>query len=215
MIRRIFGFLLQVWGAASLLALLLGAGLLFCAGWWLRAEDEPKHADALVILAGDPRRAAHAADLYLRGLAPVIYLGRPLHDPPEPLCSLGLPCPRQEDQMLAVLAAKGVPPEAVRMYGRDLLSTVEEGESLARELAPDQQTLLVVTSPWHSRRAKIILKQLLPGRELVMSSTPHERFETKWWTHQPSARAVVTETAKFLLYFLGEPFRSSSPPPGP
>ena len=211
MIGQAFGALLKLWGAACLLALLALAGLMGTAGWWLPATDEPRPADAIVVLAGDVRRAVHGADLYLEGLAPAVYIGRPFYDPPEPLCSLGLPCPRQEDEMRAVLLLKGVPPEAVHVYGDELLSTVEEAEAFAHALPPQAKTVLVVTSPSHSRRAKVALAHVLPGRELVMSPTPHERFEREWWTHQGSAKAVVLELAKFAQYYLGQPFRTRQP----
>lgn len=211
MIGQAFGALLKLWGAACLLALLALAGLMATAGWWLPATDEPRPADAILVLAGDVRRAVHGADLYLEGLAPAVYIGRPFYDPPEPLCSLGLPCPRQEDEMRAVLLLKGVPPEAVRLYGDELLSTVEEAEAFARALPPEAKTVLVVTSPSHSRRAKLALARVLPGRELVMCPTPHERFEREWWTHQSSAKAVVLELAKFAHYYLGHPFRTRQP----
>lgn len=211
MIRRCLSFLLQAWGALSLLALAVLCVLLLTAGWWLKAEDEPRPADAIVILAGDPRRAPHAADLYLQGLAPVIYIGRPLHDPPKVLCALGLPCPREEELMRFVMTAKGVPDQAVRFYGQELMSTVDEIEHLARTLSPEQKTLLVVTSPSHSRRTKLILSRLLPGRELLMSPTADVRFEREWWTHPESAKAVVTELAKFAFSLLGQPFRSQTP----
>ena len=211
MIGQVFGALLKLWGAACLLALLALAGLMATAGWWLPATDAPRPADAIVVLAGDVRRAVHGADLYLEGLAPAVYIGRPFYDPPEPLCSLGLPCPRQEDRMREVLLLKGVPPEAVRLYGDELLSTVEEAEAFSRALPPEAKTILVVTSPSHSRRAKVVLAHVLPGRELVMCPTPHERFEQEWWTHQGSAKAVVLELAKFAQYYLGQPFRTRQP----
>ncbi|MDO9631086.1 MAG: YdcF family protein [Humidesulfovibrio sp.] len=206
--KRFLALFLQVVGALTLLGLGLGAGLVLTAGWWLRMDDAPRKADAIVILAGDARRAIFAADLYKQGLAPVIYVSRPMHEPPQALCDLGFDCPRQEDQMLRVLAAKGVPPEAIRVYGQDILSTVEEGEVLQRELGPEPKTLLVVTSPYHCRRAKLILSGILRGRELIMTPTPYERFDRLWWKHQGSSGAVVSEVAKFVFHFLGTPFRA-------
>lgn len=206
--KRFVAVLLQTVGALTLLGLIVGGALVLSAGLWLRMNDEPRPSDAIVILAGDVRRAVHAADLYQQGLAPLVYVSRPRHDPPQALCDLGFDCPRQEDQMLRVLALKGVPAEAVRLYGQDLMSTAEEGERLERELGPGRKTLLVVTSPYHCRRAKLILSGILRGRELIMSPTPHERFDEKWWAHQGSANAVVGEVAKFVFHFLGTPFRS-------
>jgi len=206
--KRFLALFLQAVGALTLLGLALGTALVLTAGWWLRMDDAPRKADAIVILAGEVRRAVYAADLYKQGLAPVIYLGRPVHEPPQALCDLGFDCPRQEDQMLRVLAAKGVPLEAVRVYGLDLMSTVEEAEALQRELGPEPKTLLIVTSPYHCRRARLILSGILRGRELIMTPTPYERFDTLWWRHQGSSGAVVSEVAKIVFHFLGTPFRS-------
>lgn len=208
MIRKALGFLLKVWGGLSLLAVLLGGALLLTAGWWLPVNDELKPADAIVLLGGDPRRAVHAADIYLQGLAPAVYTCRPLNEPQEPLCGLGLPCEREEERSLQALLLKGVPREAVLLYGQDVRSTVDEGEHLARLLPPQAKTIIVVTSPHHCRRAKLILSRLLPGRELIFSPPPYERFEPKWWTDQTSARHVLIESAKFLFYFTGRAFRS-------
>lgn len=117
--------------------------------------------------------------------------------------------------MLEVLERKGVPREAVRLYGRDLMSTVDEAENLGAALGPEKRRLIVVTSPYHCRRAKLILSRALPGREIRMVATPYERFDVKWWAHQGSSAAVVSETSKFVFYFLGTPFRSRPAPPAP
>ncbi len=206
--KRFLALALQALGALTLIGLVAGTVLVLTAGFWLRMDDAPKPAEAIVILAGDARRAIHAADLYHQGLAPVIYISRPRYEPPQALCDLGFDCPRQEDQMLRVLELKGVPLTAVRVYGQDLMSTVEEGEQLQRELGQGTGRLLIVTSAYHCRRAKLILSGILRGRELIMTPTPYERFDTKWWAHQGSSAAVVSEVAKFVFSFLGTPFRS-------
>lgn len=209
--KRLFAILLQLTGALTLFGLLVGGGLVLTAGLWLRMDDQPRQAAAIVVLAGDIRRAIHAADLYHQGHAPLIYVSSPRHDPPQALAELGWEFPLQEDQMRLVLSRKGVPDEAVRVYGQDLMSTVQEGEALRNELARNGQALgplLVVTSPYHCRRAKLILSKMVRDRELIMTPTPYERFDVQWWAHQGSANAVVSEVAKFVFYALGTPFRS-------
>ncbi|MBA4358701.1 MAG: YdcF family protein [Desulfovibrio sp.] len=207
--KRYWALLLQGVGTLTLLALVLGGTLVLTAGYWLRMDEQPRKADAIVILAGRPQRAIHAADLYLRGLAPVILLGRPDPGDPDELCSLGFDCTPQEEQMAKVLRAKGVPEGVLKPYGKGFLSTVEEAEGLARELGPEPKVLLVVTSAYHCRRAKMILSSALRGHEIIMTPTPYERFDRQWWKHQNSAGAVVSEVAKFIFYFLGTPFRAN------
>ena len=213
--KRNLALFLQAVGVLALLALLVGGTLVLTAGYWLRMDDQPQKAEAIVILAGDIRRAIHAADLYHQGLAPVIFVSRPKHEPPQALVDLGFEFPLQEDQMLRVLAAKGVPLEAVRLYGHGVLSTVEEAEALQRELAQGYPRLLIVTSSYHCRRAKMVLSGILRGHELVMTPTPYERFDRKWWDDQRSSGAVVSEVAKFVFYFLGTPFRADASRPAP
>jgi len=210
--KRLVALLLQLIGALTLFVLVVGGGLVLSAGLWLRMNDTPVASDAIVILAGETRRAIHAADLYHQGIAPVIYLGRPHLEPPQALVDLGYTFPTQEEQMLDILARKGVPREAVHLYGEELMSTVEEAEALRKvlreELGEGPKRLLIVTSPYHCRRAKMILSGILKGDELLMSGTPYERFDEKWWAHQGSSGAVVQEVTKFMFYFLGTPFRS-------
>lgn len=213
--KRNLALFLQAVGVLALLALLVGGTLVLTAGYWLRMDDPPQKADAIVILAGDIRRAIHAADLYHQGLAPVVFVSRPKNDPPQALVDLGFDFPRQEDQMLQVLTRKGVPLEAVRVYGHDVLSTVEEAEALQHELGQGYPRLLVVTSSYHCRRAKLILSGILRRHELSMTPTPYERFDKKWWNHQLSAGAVVSEVAKFVFYYLGTPFRTDASRPAP
>lgn len=206
--KKLVAIFLQLVGLLTILGALVGGGLVASAGIWLKMDDQLKPADAIVILSGELRRAIHAADLYNQGLAPVIYVSRGQHTPPQALEELGFTYTRQEDDMLRILAAKGVPAEAIHLYGHDLVSTVEEGEALRAELGSGKKSLIIVTSPYHCRRAKLILSGILGGDELLMSATPYERFEAAWWRDQDSARSVVQEVAKFLFYFAGTPFRS-------
>lgn len=206
---RFFRRALLIWGAASLILTLVGGTVVLTAGWWLPVEDAPRKADAIVLLAGDSRRAPHAADLYLRGFAPAIYTGRPWTESQEPLCSLGLLCEREEDRTVDAMRRKGVPQSAIHLYGNGLKGTVDEVEHLAAVLPAGTHTLLVVTSPYHCRRTKLIMQRKLPGCELYFCPPPYEPWPTEWWKNQQAAAHVIIECAKFLFYFVGTPFRSA------
>ena len=208
-IRRLLGRALMLWGALSLLCCAAGAGLMLTASWWLPVEDAPRKADVIVLLAGDPRRAPHAAELYLRGFAPVIYTGRPAVEQQEQLRSLGLPIEKEEERTTAALLAKGVPQTAIHLYGNGLKSTVDEVEHLAAVLPAGAKTILVVTSPYHCRRTKLIMERKLPGCELLFSPPPYEPLPQAWWKNQQAAAHVIMECAKFAFYFTGTPFRSA------
>ena len=62
-------------------------------------------------------------------------------------------------------------------------------------------TLLVVTSPLHVRRARIVLETELPRERFRVIGSRYDPVPEKWWRDRDSARDVLLEVAK-LAYFL-------------
>lgn len=205
---RPVSLLLKLIGLATILATVLGAAGLLLAGYWLAADDEPRKADAIVVLAGDYSRPLYAADLYLEGYAPLVYFADPpLQDKDLLLRRAGVPMPRQAEVFRRLLIGKGVPGEDIRIYGRDVASTAEEAEALARALGGGPVRILLVTSPYHVRRAKLIVKRALPNAAVTALGTPYEDFPKNWWADRKASINVVLECSKFLYYLVGGRFR--------
>lgn len=196
-------------GALTLLgAMVAGAGLLF-AGTWLTKDDVPVRADAMVVLGGGYYRPLYAADLFREGFAPVVYVGRVIRsDEDRMVMRYGFALAEQDAVYRRILTAHGVPDEAVRTYGQELRSTVEEAETLSALLGPGPGRLIVVTSPYHVMRARMTFRHALPGWEVLVCGTAHEPFPERWWTSQAAARSVILETAKLVYYLLGGAFRA-------
>jgi len=190
---------------------LAAVALLLTAGYWLQTGDSPEHSDAMVVLGGNFLRPVYAAELYQLGMADKIYVGRTHRRPGERALDQNMVAyPREEEVYRAVLRKKGVPAQAVEYYGDELLSTVQEAEALLAQIGPGPGKLLVITSPYHVRRARMVFKDVLPGWEVRVAGTPQEALRTAWWTGQESARMVMLEFPKTLYYLLGGRFRSSS-----
>lgn len=211
---RIVGRVLQIVGVLTLLGLLLGGTGLYFAGQWMQVHDEPRKADYILPLAGDDHRMLYAADLYKQGYAPRILISRPAAGPRTRMDdiedSLGHPrFATVEERAHAIYNVLDVPAEALAPFGKGHLSTVEEAEALREFLGPGPRTILVVTSPYHARRAKLVLEQTLPEDVTVlMTVTPYEHFNERWWTDYYTAPKVILESAKILHYLLGGVFRS-------
>lgn len=206
----IWGRFLKLVGALTLLATVLAGIGFFFAGTFLTQDDIPSVADAIVVLGGDYRRPMYAADLYKRGYATSIYVGRVIKSENELLIEkYGFSLPVQDAVYYRILTAGGVPPEAIRLYGTDLCSTLQESENLAARLGDGPGRLIVVTSPTHVMRARMIFKHSMPGWTVMVCSTPYESFPQRWWSSQETARNVLLESAKTLFYLLGGGFRSS------
>ncbi len=199
----------------SLLALLLGSIGLYFAGRWLVLDDAPVPADLIVLLAGNLSRPLYGADLYHRGYAKRIAVSRPApHPQVENLRPLGIRLPRQDEEYREILRRKGVPASAIGVFGDGNLSTVQEAETLREFLGGRPARLLIVTSPYHTRRVKIVFTRLLPQADIRVLASPYEEFPQRWWTHQGAAVGVMLETTKLLYYYLGGAFRAPPPAEG-
>ncbi|HZR69022.1 MAG TPA: YdcF family protein [Burkholderiales bacterium] len=204
--RCLLGFVCACAALAGATA--LGA---YYVGGWLSAADAPEKAGAILVLGGDSSRALEAADLYYAGFAPKIYLSAPMRETRERLlASVGVDMPDDESTMRRVLAARGVPPSAVELLARDMVSTVQEASTAAQRLAGVPGPLLIVTSPYHVRRARIVFRAAMPARELRVIGSRYDPIPKDWWTDQTAARNVVLETAKLLYYFAGGRFSAVS-----
>lgn len=219
-LRRALGRLFMVTGALGLGLLLAGAVAVAVVGGLLCVQDEPRPAGAMVVLGGQYFRPVHAARLHARGLAPEVWISRP-ETPPEAtlLPQVGVDLPPQEEIYRRLLVLHGVPEAAIHFYGREVQSTAEEATLLAQALRArpqgPPQTLLVVTSPYHVLRARLIFEAAFPGTQVLAVATPDEPFPRRWWSRQSSAVRVVNETAKLTWYLLGGRFSTSAPAPAP
>ncbi|WP_250645469.1 YdcF family protein [Salidesulfovibrio onnuriiensis] len=188
------------------------AGLLFWAAQWLDVNEPPQNGDYIVPLAGDPHRLFKAAELYKKGYAPTVTLSRAKLYPPSRLdkleIKLGAPSYGPYEFEHKVLESQGVPAASIEEFGNGHISTVEEAEALKRHLQNKKATLLLVTSPYHARRAKMIFQDIMPEANILVSVPPEGSFKKCWWQDQQSAQNIVMELVKTAHYLLGGAFRS-------
>lgn len=190
----------------ALAALALGGSLwvFVSLGRWFQLSEQPQKSDALVILGGDPSRAIKAASLYAAGWAPEIWTGRMYREAYfSRLDKIGAVLPKEQDLIKAALIQRGVPAAKVRFYGREILSTLEEAQSLRLALARADARVLVVTSATHARRAKMIFEKAFPEGEIRVIAADDERFEARWWTRKFLAEQVVKELLCTVYLELG------------
>jgi uncharacterized SAM-binding protein YcdF (DUF218 family) len=75
------------------------------------------------------------------------------------------------------------------------------------------RSLVVVTSPSHTRRARLLLRQALEPRVAVAVRPAPAAFyrARRWWTDRRSAKELLSEYQKLASFWLVEWWR----PPGP
>lgn len=171
---------------------------------WLSTADRPQQAEAILVLGGSYSRPFQAADLYRQGLARRIYVSVPAREDQHRLLDeAGIAFPREEAVVREVLLKKGVPASAIEYLGKDLISTAAEARAARALFAKGAPRLLVVTSPYHLRRARMTFADALPAADIRMIASSYDPLPQAWWKDQSAARHVLLELAKISFYQLG------------
>ncbi|MBP7530000.1 MAG: YdcF family protein [Syntrophorhabdaceae bacterium] len=188
----------------------LGLVAIFNVVGWLEGSDQPVSAQAIMILSGPPSRALYAADLYNRGYAKGVYVTRPVREHYYKLTDdLGVYFPSTDKMQKDVLLKKGVAAQDIHVVGNYCKSTIDEAEVASRIFRGQDCTILVVSSPYHVKRAQMIFRAKMKECRFRVLATPYESFPEKWWTDQDAARNVLLEVAKITYYKLGGRFENS------
>jgi uncharacterized SAM-binding protein YcdF (DUF218 family) len=101
----------------------------------------------------------------------------------------------------------GVPESAIILPARIHDNTAQEAETL-HELARQRgwHRIIVVTSPYHLRRAGFAIRRELKGTGVAveMRGTRYEPANpARWWTSREDLRWVIDEGTKLVAYELG------------
>jgi uncharacterized SAM-binding protein YcdF (DUF218 family) len=130
------------------------------------ASDNP-HVDAAYVLAAGAasiERLAAAADLYHMGQVPRIILARDGHT--SRFNFVAKASWTSSQWASGYLTFYGVPETAITLVDVDLnagLGTLNEARTVARLLPKDVRSLVLVTSPVHTRRSLLAFRRSLPS----------------------------------------------------
>ena len=182
------------------------------AGQWLVKEDVPKHADALVMLMGNfPERVLEAADVYSKGLADRIIIVFESMGPYRELESRGASIVRTTEQARNAAVALEVPADSIIMLPGDARSTLDEAIAVRDylKLTPSVDTLILVSSPAHMRRAYMIFMAALRNspQKIFVGCSPSRYSDFnpgKWWRRKEDVQSVLSEYVKIFSFLLFE-----------
>lgn len=166
-----------------------------------------ERADALVVLSGSAvhgERTRWAARLFREGRAPRVVLTRDEH-------AGGWSQERGRtmlfyERAVEELERAGVPRDRIEVLPPRVSSTYEEAVALRDYAARSgARRLLVVTSPYHTRRALWTFERVLGGSgvEVGVDSPPagqQSPAPLAWWLSPRGWRAVAAEYPKMVYY---------------
>jgi uncharacterized SAM-binding protein YcdF (DUF218 family) len=161
---------------------------------WI-VEDPLERSDAIIILSDDnfyADRATRAAELFRRGLAPeIIASGRRLR----PFAGIA-------ELMVHDLFERGVPKDKIEAFAQDADNTKDETIALSQLAARKKwHSVIVVTSNFHTRRARYIFLHVFPPtiRVQIASARDGDFDPEQWWQHRKSIKELTLELAKFTV----------------
>jgi len=184
-------------GGVLVLLIVLHARILQAAGSYLVQEDGPSRAGAIVVLAGDTfgNRILAGADLVKQGYAPKVYVSGPAGMYGKHECDLAIPfaVERGYRESLFVHAESNAH------------STREEAVAMREILHRDGvNTVLLVTSDYHTRRAGWTFRTAAPEITFNVVAAPDDYFRaTSWWRAREGQKIFLSEWEKTVAAWLG------------
>jgi len=106
-----------------------------------------------------------------------------------------------------VLVKLGVPAAAIIVPDRLHNNTAQEAQTLhALATQHGWRRIIVVTSPYHTRRAGFAIRRELNGTgiDVEMRASRYEPMHPgRWWANREDVRQVLDESAKLVAYEFG------------
>jgi uncharacterized SAM-binding protein YcdF (DUF218 family) len=189
--------------AGVLIGILLSVGTALTAflliGSWLAVEDPLEKVDAIVAISGDSgARVDTAITLWKAGWAPLIVFSGASIDP------------------ASVSSAEIMRREALRQGVPESATLVEPASATTEENAAEVAKLMVqrklhsailVTSPYHQRRAAFEFQRAFEPRGLVFRNHPARDPEWNaflWWRQEPVRSRTLLELVKLGAVYLSQ-----------
>jgi uncharacterized SAM-binding protein YcdF (DUF218 family) len=168
--------------------------LRFAGESWI-VDESLDHADAIIVLSDDnfyADRVTRAAELMREGKAPVVVAsGRRLR----PYAGIA-------ELMQHDLIERGVAKEKIISFPQDADNTREEAEALKNLVREKKWTgVLVVTSNYHTRRARYIFRHVFPQSVAlaVVSARDGDFDPQQWWEKRKSYKELTLEVAGLIV----------------
>ena len=177
--------------------LVAGFGLLLGVGYLLASPtEELQPSDAIIVISGDEdlSRYREGLTLYQRGLGRMLVFSG---------AALGEPVSNAE-VMRDLAIQEGVPSEHI-LIDREAMDTYGNARN-TREILEDHglQSAIIVTSPYHLRRAELTFKAAYAGSgiRLVTHPAPDNAWRKLTWWLRPDTRRLTVEELEKLIYIL-------------
>jgi uncharacterized SAM-binding protein YcdF (DUF218 family) len=172
--------------------------ILLKIGGYLVIQDDLSPVDLIHVIAGEDYRTDYAIQLYKQGLAKYIFFTGGW-------CDFHHYNHGQHGMERAL--DQGVPAQAIAYDDTHVISTYDEALRLKAYMDESQspiQSVIVVSDPFHMRRARWTYRRVL-GKDIDvrMAPVPFEQtpYQQRWW-EDPKSMVYVRDEYQKLIYYI-------------
>lgn len=168
-------------------------------GRFLVIEDSIRHAEIIHVISGPEYRTRYGIQLMQKGLADEIFFTGGW-------CETLNGYIGEHSRKLAVY--EGVPPDMIAINDSRISTTFEEVELLQEYIEKKGEkikSVIVVTDPFHSRRARWVYQQVFGDSiDVIMAPVPFDQagIPDRWWLDGAMAVMVFKEYVKSAYYYV-------------
>jgi len=171
--------------------LLIFLAIIVGLGWYLAPNDPLEKSDYIIAISGGDTaaRADEAIELYEDGYAPLIIFAGGALDPSSP--SNAAIMKRRAERA-------GVPSYAVSIEEASQ-DTAQNANNVAMLFEGEEppERIILVTSPYHQRRAFILFEQAFPDTEIINHPAADQTWRRSlWWVDPKGWYLTISETIK-------------------
>lgn len=203
-VRRLIPKALQLIGAVVVFCCILVLVLILNHDFFfdrledfLIAEQAPSYADVIIVLSGDEqaKRVAYGAGLFKQGYANKMLMAGGASWAWSATCA---------EVMKKQAVHLGVPQDSILLEEKSATTYENAKYSLEVMQTRGYKSAILVTSHYHTRRAKIIFNSLFldKGISLTVCPIPYKTRTQKWWEDDVGVRSVATEYMKLIWHYL-------------
>ncbi|MEA1910025.1 MAG: YdcF family protein [Patescibacteria group bacterium] len=177
-----------------LVLVLLSIGLVLYVGFFLSPQNALEKSDAIVVISGGEtrQRVEEAVKLFEEEYAPAVIMSGAARDEG----------PSNAEAMKRIAVNLGVPDDKI-LVEEDSTNTVANAKLVRAIIEENKLTkIILVTSPYHQRRAYIAFSKALSGLPVKIinhSSTDSVWRKNGWWQDDWAKAITISEIQKVLF----------------
>ena len=189
--KKFFITLAIILGVLAVLATAFFVGI----GYYLSPQSKLEKADAIVVISGGQTtsRADKGIDLYKQGYSKnIIFSGAALDDGPSNAAAM------QQQALSAGVNARVIYTDEA---SQDTYQNAVNSKEILQKL--NEKKIILVTSPYHQRRAYETFKQVLGQDYTILNASAFDDrwSKSRWWEKGFAFNITLSESAK-LFYIL-------------